>query len=71
MAGVAATWQSAAMDYSAHFHREIAAFEQAARGPADGANAPLIPSCPGWTMSDLVLHDQAVLDRYFTLVPPV
>ncbi len=44
------------MDYSAHFHREVVAFEQAARGAADGADAPLIPSCPGWTMSDLVLH---------------
>ncbi|MEU4892782.1 maleylpyruvate isomerase family mycothiol-dependent enzyme [Streptomyces sp. NPDC044780] len=44
------------MDYSAHFHREIVAFEQVARGAADGADAPLIPSCPGWTMSDLVLH---------------
>ncbi|MFE2678122.1 maleylpyruvate isomerase N-terminal domain-containing protein [Streptomyces hygroscopicus] len=44
------------MDYSAHFHREILAFEQTARGAADGTDAPLIPSCPGWTMSDLVLH---------------
>lgn len=49
-------WQSAAMDYPAHFGRETVAFEAAARRAAAGGDAPLIPSCPDWTMSDLVLH---------------
>jgi len=42
------------MDYVPHFRRETAAFEDAARRAADAA-VP-IPSCPGWTMSDLVAH---------------
>src|SRR5436309_1156087 len=41
------------MDFLPHFHREIAAFEAAALR-ADGA--PLVPSCPGWTVPDLVVH---------------
>jgi uncharacterized protein (TIGR03083 family) len=42
------------MDYVPHFRREIAAFEAAVRRAADGA--PPVPSCPGWSMSDLVVH---------------
>ncbi|HTI23672.1 MAG TPA: maleylpyruvate isomerase family mycothiol-dependent enzyme [Kutzneria sp.] len=41
------------MDYVPHFRREIAAFEDAVRA-ADGA--PPVPSCPGWSMPDLVAH---------------
>ncbi|WP_157254654.1 maleylpyruvate isomerase family mycothiol-dependent enzyme [Nonomuraea typhae] len=43
------------MDYVTHFHREVQAFEAAARRVA-GEEAPDVPSCAGWTMSDLVLH---------------
>ncbi|MFC0541580.1 maleylpyruvate isomerase family mycothiol-dependent enzyme [Kutzneria chonburiensis] len=42
------------MDYVPHFRREIAAFEDAVRRSADAA--PPVPSCPGWSMSDLVAH---------------
>ncbi|MCP9210289.1 maleylpyruvate isomerase family mycothiol-dependent enzyme [Streptomyces sp. NEAU-Y11] len=48
------------MDFTAQFHREITAFEAAARRTADGRDAPLVPSCPGWSMSDLVFHLGAV-----------
>ena len=41
------------MDYVPHFRWEIAAFEGAMRRPAD---APLVPTCPGWSLSDLLLH---------------
>lgn len=44
------------MDFVAHFHREIVAFEAAVRRAADAEAAPLVPSCPGWSVSDLVLH---------------
>lgn len=44
---------SEAMELVAHFRREVRAFQYAARQVDD---APLIPSCPGWSMSDLVLH---------------
>ncbi|MFI6539018.1 maleylpyruvate isomerase family mycothiol-dependent enzyme [Nonomuraea sp. NPDC050547] len=43
------------MDYVAHFHREVQAFEAACRRVA-GREAPPVPSCAGWTMSDLVMH---------------
>ncbi|MET9324229.1 maleylpyruvate isomerase N-terminal domain-containing protein [Streptomyces sp. NPDC003038] len=40
-----------------HFHSEAAAFEQAVRRAAGpGQPAPAVPSCPGWTVSDLVGH---------------
>jgi uncharacterized protein (TIGR03083 family) len=42
------------MDFVPHFHREVVAFEAAARQAAGAA--PLVPSCPGWSVSDLVLH---------------
>src|SRR4051794_6841056 len=42
------------MDYVPHFRREIAAFEDAIRRAAGGA--PPVPSCPGWSMSDLLAH---------------
>lgn len=45
----------AAMDYVEHFHREAQAFLAAAR-QAVGHDAPAVPSCPGWTMTELVLH---------------
>ncbi|MGK5728000.1 maleylpyruvate isomerase family mycothiol-dependent enzyme [Streptomyces sp. URMC 124] len=38
------------------FHREVRAFEAAARRAAAGGGAPLVPSCPGWSVSDLVVH---------------
>ncbi|MFC0432136.1 maleylpyruvate isomerase family mycothiol-dependent enzyme [Kutzneria buriramensis] len=41
------------MDYVPHFRREITALEDAMRRAAD---APLVPSCPGWSMSDLLVH---------------
>jgi uncharacterized protein (TIGR03083 family) len=44
------------MDYVGHFQREAAAFEAAARQAAGGGAAPAVPSCPGWMVTDLVLH---------------
>jgi uncharacterized protein (TIGR03083 family) len=44
------------VDYIAHFTREAAAFEAAARAAASADAAPAVPSCPGWTVTDLVLH---------------
>ena len=44
------------MDYVGHFQREAAAFEAAARQAAGAEAAPGVPSCPGWTVTDLVLH---------------
>ncbi|MFI6293408.1 maleylpyruvate isomerase family mycothiol-dependent enzyme [Nonomuraea sp. NPDC050790] len=43
------------MDYVGHFRREVRAFEAAGRRVA-GREAPPVPSCAGWTMSDLVMH---------------
>jgi uncharacterized protein (TIGR03083 family) len=44
------------MEYLPHFHRELLAFEAAARRVADADSAPLVPSCPDWSVSDLVTH---------------
>jgi uncharacterized protein (TIGR03083 family) len=45
------------VDYTAHFSREARAFLAATRRAADaGGPAPAVPSCPGWTLTDLVLH---------------
>ncbi|MGW7362522.1 maleylpyruvate isomerase family mycothiol-dependent enzyme [Streptomyces sp. NPDC054841] len=44
------------MDFTAHFRRETLAFEAAAREAAHFDDAPLVPSCPGWSMSDLIAH---------------
>jgi hypothetical protein len=45
------------MDHLPHFHREVRAFEAAARrAAAGGGAAPGVPSCPEWSVSDLVLH---------------
>lgn len=44
------------MDYVPQFHREVVAFEAAIRRAAGTGDALPVPSCPGWTVSDLVLH---------------
>ncbi|MGP3957366.1 maleylpyruvate isomerase N-terminal domain-containing protein [Nonomuraea sp. 3N208] len=44
------------MDRISYFQREVRAFQAAAREAAKGSGAPTVPSCPGWSMSDLVLH---------------
>ncbi|NUW39031.1 maleylpyruvate isomerase N-terminal domain-containing protein [Nonomuraea rhodomycinica] len=44
------------MDHVAHFHREITAFRAAASRAAAMDEAPLVPSCPGWSVADLVVH---------------
>jgi uncharacterized protein (TIGR03083 family) len=44
------------MDFLPHFHREIVAFEAAVRRAIGADAAPLVPSCPGWSVSDLVAH---------------
>ncbi|MBT2382797.1 maleylpyruvate isomerase family mycothiol-dependent enzyme [Streptomyces sp. ISL-11] len=45
------------MDYLPHFQREVSAFEAVARQVAgDGAAAPMVPSCPEWSVTDLVGH---------------
>jgi uncharacterized protein (TIGR03083 family) len=44
------------MDYDGHFSREVAAFEAAGRTAAGCDAAPVVPSCPGWVVTDLILH---------------
>ncbi|NUW34257.1 maleylpyruvate isomerase family mycothiol-dependent enzyme [Nonomuraea sp. SMC257] len=44
------------MDHVAHFHREIAAFRDATSRAAALDGAPLVPSCPGWSVADLIVH---------------
>ena len=39
-----------------HFLREVAAFEAAGHVAAGFEAAPVVPSCPGWVATDLVLH---------------
>ena len=46
----------AQVDYVEHFHRETAGFADAARVAVAASVAPPVPTCPGWTMTDLVLH---------------
>lgn len=48
------------MDYVRHFGKESAAFEAAAQKAAGDEVTPEVPSCPGWAMTDLVLHLGAV-----------
>jgi uncharacterized protein (TIGR03083 family) len=61
------------MEFVPHFHREVVAFQAAAHrtvpadGDADAHGAPLVPSCPGWSVSDLVIHLGAV-HRYVARV---
>lgn len=39
------------------FQSEAAAFEKAVRRALDpGEPEPAVPSCPGWSVSDLVVH---------------
>ncbi|MFC4122145.1 maleylpyruvate isomerase family mycothiol-dependent enzyme [Nonomuraea zeae] len=44
------------MDPAAHFHREIRAFQAAVEQAAKADSAPVVPSCPGWTVADLAIH---------------
>ncbi|UQI46544.1 maleylpyruvate isomerase family mycothiol-dependent enzyme [Streptomyces sp. HU2014] len=44
------------MDHLSVFHREVLAFEAAVRRAADAGGSPLVPSCPGWSVADLVVH---------------
>jgi uncharacterized protein (TIGR03083 family) len=44
------------MDYLASFGREVAALEAAGREAVSFQAAPAVPSCPGWVVTDLVLH---------------
>lgn len=53
------------MDHLPHFRREVTAFTAAARR-AVGA-APPVPSCPGWSVVDLVTH----LGRVHRMLAPV
>ncbi|GHF67740.1 hypothetical protein GCM10010218_56540 [Streptomyces mashuensis] len=48
------------MDHLPHLHRETRAFEAAARRAATAGGAPLVPGCPGWSVTDLVAHLGAV-----------
>ena len=45
-----------AVDYVGHFLREVAAFEAAGRTAVGFEAAPGVPSCPGWVVTDLILH---------------
>ncbi len=44
------------MDYLGPFGRDVAAFEAAGREAVSFQAAPAVPSCPGWVVTDLVLH---------------
>lgn len=44
------------MDYVGHFHRETQGFLAAVRKAVDADPAPVVPSCPDWSITDLVLH---------------
>jgi len=44
------------VDYVGHFSREVAAFEAAGRTAVGLKAAPVVPSCPGWVVTDLILH---------------
>lgn len=44
------------MDYVGHFGQDVAAFEAAGHEAARSQAAPAVPSCPGWVVTDLVLH---------------
>lgn len=44
------------MDYVGHFSQEVAAFEAAGRTAVSLEAAPAVPSCPGWVVTDLILH---------------
>lgn len=51
------------MDYVAQFRREVEAFEGAARAAsweAGSGGVALVPSCPAWSVADLVFHLGAV-----------
>ncbi|MGW1867140.1 maleylpyruvate isomerase family mycothiol-dependent enzyme [Streptomyces mauvecolor] len=51
------------MDYVAQFRREVEAFEGAARVASrevGGDGVALVPSCPDWSVADLVFHLGAV-----------
>jgi uncharacterized protein (TIGR03083 family) len=45
-----------AVDYVGHFSREVTAFEAAGRTAVGFEAAPAVPSCPGWVVTDLILH---------------
>jgi len=55
-AGRAEVKEGVAVDYVGHFGQEIAAFEVAGREAVRSQSAPAVPSCPQWTVTDLVLH---------------
>ncbi|RZQ66047.1 maleylpyruvate isomerase family mycothiol-dependent enzyme [Amycolatopsis suaedae] len=44
------------MDQVAHFQREAGAFEAAARQAVASGVTTLVPSCPEWSVTDLVAH---------------
>jgi hypothetical protein len=44
------------VDYVGHFLREVSAFEAAGRTAVGFEAAPGVPSCPGWVVTDLILH---------------
>ena len=54
--GCASRREGIAVDYVGHFCREVAAFEAAGRAAIGSEAAPAIRSCPGWVVTDLVLH---------------
>lgn len=56
-------WQSEVMDYIPHFRRETLAFDAAVRRVPGADGAPMVPSCPDWSVSDLVAH-LGVVHRY-------
>ncbi len=59
--------EGVAVDYVGHFRREVTAFEAAGRAAAGYEAAPVVPSCPEWVATDLVLH-LGVVHRYVARV---
>ncbi|MET7328514.1 maleylpyruvate isomerase family mycothiol-dependent enzyme [Nonomuraea sp. NPDC005650] len=54
------------MEPAARFHRETRAFQEAARQAAGAA--PAVPSCPGWSVADLLIHLGAVHRSVFSII---
>ena len=55
------------MDHLPHLRREIGEFIATARCVESADSVPLLPSCPGWSMINVVMHLGAV-HRYVTAI---
>ncbi|MFG6195038.1 maleylpyruvate isomerase family mycothiol-dependent enzyme [Nonomuraea sp. JJY05] len=56
------------MEPASRFHREVRTFQDAARQAADTGAAPPVPSCPGWSVADLLIHLGSVHRGVFSII---